>query len=584
MRKVFSLCFMCSICGMLFFLYQNNFFVFLIFLSITPITLILNYFDINRLNDIKKLKPKTNSISIKKIKYSPIELIDKLIVDIPLIKKIYDYSIKHHIKTFECSGSIIRSEAMAKETVSLVLLSLVGSVVFIIFAYTIYPNILLLIILCIPVMIFIQRSVLGINDIINNRVKQVEDELLFFIVFCDIIDNTQSNILKAFQSLLDESFNVFPAIKKESIFIQREIEWFGKSVHEVFVGFSATHPSKNFSDFILGYITNEDIGGRKTGNYFETKINELYELKNQKLESYSYNAQMVAPIGVFILSMIPMFLVIFSIFQSGDIILLLVVSCVVLVPIIMIVVIRKIESMIPLINDKIPFRKEPIIVATITLFVCAVLQLMVWEIVAYPLIVWSITNHIISQKIISSGKNFELAIPRFVNELNQMMLSWSFFHSFKILAKKQQHNKEFNLFLDEVYNRVDSGESMDEVLLKIKINSWISRLIIQLISFTTKTGTINHHTMKKLSELSQKWIEVKTKMMSATIMALILAYISPLLALLMIILIPTFSISEQINSVSDYTNVSVNDSITDNLINMNYVLLFIIAFFGTVNC
>lgn len=238
--------------------------------------------------------------------------------------------------------------------------------------------------------------------------------------------------------------------------------------------------------------------------------------------------------------------------------------------------------MIPLINDKIPFRKKPIIISIITLPVCVVLGLALWEIISYPLMVWAFLNHYTSQKFIRSSTNFEKSIPRFVNELNKIMLMWDFLKSFKMIAKKQQYNKEFNSFLSYTYNLVDLGDPIDEVLQQAQINSWMSRLVIQLISFTSKTGLISNHTMKKLSELSQKWIDVKYEMVSCTMISLILAYVGPLIALFMIIIIPTFSISEQVNSISDYTNIHAENSITDSLTDLNYVLLFVIAFFGAM--
>ena len=93
---------------------------------------------------------------------------------------------------------------------------------------------------------------------------------------------------------------------------------------------------------------------------------------------------------------------------------------------------------------------------------------------------------------------------------------------------------------------------------------------------------ISNHTMKKLSELSQKWIDVKSEMINGTSMGLALAYVGPLIALLMIIMIPTFSIEDQVNSISNYTNIQAENSITDSLTSLNYLLLFVIAFFGTM--
>jgi len=582
MRSIFTICLFGSFFGMIFFLYQNDFTMFLVFLSAMPTALLLNHFENNRFVYIKKLRTTKNSVSIKKIKYSPKEKISKSIIKSPILKNIYNFSIQNQINTFEKSGMIVNSEKIAISTINGVAVSLIFSIIFIVVLYQFYQSVFLLAILLIPEIVYLQTSILHIKEEISNRKKSVEEELLFFIVFCDIVDNTQSNILKVFEAISDESFDVFPAMRKEAIWIKREIEWFGKSTNEIFYDLSNNHPSEQFSDFIMGYITNEDFGGKQTGNYFETKINELHQIKQQEIDSYSHNAVFVAPMGVFMLSMIPMFLMIFGIFESGNTVFLIIILCISLIPIIIVIVIKKLESMIPLINDKIPFRKEPVIISIIVLSICAVLGLTLWEMLAYPLIVWAILNHFLSQKLIRSSTSFEKSIPRFVNELNKTMLMWDFLKSFKMIAKKQQYNKEFNSFLSYTHNLVDLGEPIDEVLQQAKINSWMSRLVIQLISFTSKTGMISNHTMKKLSELSQKWIDVKSEMVSGTVISLVLAYVGPLIAIMMIIIIPTFSISEHVNSVSSYTNIHAENSITDSLTDLNYVLLFVIAFFGTM--
>ena len=589
MRIIFTLCLFGSFFSMVFFLMYNNFSMFLLCLSLIPIILILNHFDNNRQTLFRKLKTVTKfgmikkpTVSIRTIKYSTKEIISKLIIESPILKNIYNFSIQNHINTFETSGIIVNCEKIAISTINGVTVSLLFSIISIVILYQFYQSILLFGILLIPGIVYLQKSILGIKEKISDRKKSIEQELLFFIVFCDIVDNTQSNILKVFNYITDESFNVFPAMKKEAIWIKREIEWFGKSANEIFYDLSVHHPSQQFSEFILGYITNEDFGGKQTGNYFETKINQLYKAKQNQIDSYSKNAVFLAPMGVFVLSMIPMFLMIVGIFESGNVVFLMITICIFLVPICIIIVIKKIESMIPLINDKIPFRKEPIVIAIIILFFCIILGLALWEIISYPLIVWTFTNHYLSQKLIRNSINFEKSIPRFVNELNQTMIMWDFLKSFKTIAKKQQYNKEFNSFLTHTYNQVDLGEPIDEVLQQAEINSWISRLVIQLISFTSKTGIISNHTMKKLSELSQKWIDVKAEMLNGTVIALMLAYVGPLIALFMIIMIPTFSISEQVNSISDYTSIHAENTITNNLTSLNYVLLFVIAFFGAL--
>ncbi len=102
--------------------------MFLVFLFVISIVLILNHLDNNQLVYIKKLRTtKKLTVSIKKIKYSPKELISKAIIEFPILKNIYNFSIQNHIKTFEKSGTIINSEKIAIKTINGVAVSLIFS-------------------------------------------------------------------------------------------------------------------------------------------------------------------------------------------------------------------------------------------------------------------------------------------------------------------------------------------------------------------------------------------------------------------------------------------------------------------------
>ena len=580
MRFFFSIGFLCSIIFMIYFLYQGIFSLFLLSLIPIPVIFLISYFDNNRLNHFQKLINKQKSFpSFKKIKYSRIQKLDKIIVELPVIKMIYNFSTKKRTDNFERSIYIEDTDKIARKSVSISLFVLVLCIVIVGITYHFYQNILSFVMFVFPVLIFFHMSVMNIDDKINKRKNIINDELFFFVIFCGIIDETQSDILKVFRSLTEGTFSIFPAMQREANMIKREMDWFGKPPSVILHNLCENHPSTEFKDFILGYLTSENIGGNRTGNYIETKINALYKIKKSKIESYIKNAGEVAPMIVFGLSLIPMFLMVMSMFKSGSFIFLIIFVCIIFIPIIIIVMIKKIDSIIPLINNSIPFRREPIIVSLVVIPVCVFFGLSMWEIVAYPLIVWSFLNHFLSQKIILNNKNFETSIPRFTREMNQLMVNWDFDHSFKKLAITTHYNHDFDKFLKNSYNRMNKGENIEDVLLDVEINSWISKLVIQLVSFTAKKGEVKSYTMEKLSDLSETWYNIKTEMMNNTIMALVLGYISPIVSLLLIILVPSLSVSDSFDNITGFSNIQTS-VITDRLMNLNYTLLFVIAFFG----
>lgn len=172
MRRIFTLCLFGSFSGMVFFLYQNDFAMFLVFLSVMPVVLMLNHFNNNRFVYVKKLRTtKLTAVSIKKIKYSPKETISKLIIESPILKNIYNFSIQNHINTFEKSGTIVNSEKIAINTINGVAVSLIFSIISIAVLYQFYQSMLLLAILLVPVMVYVQTSILHIKEKISHRKK-----------------------------------------------------------------------------------------------------------------------------------------------------------------------------------------------------------------------------------------------------------------------------------------------------------------------------------------------------------------------------------------------------------------------------
>lgn len=570
-----------GILGMIISLLENNIVIFLICFFLLPLLVMINHVDSNRLLYTKKINSAYDGrLSVKNFDYSKKEKIVKCMVEIPLLRNIYDFSVKNHANNYDSTAILSSSESMGRNTVKIVVISFFVSIVLSVGAYFLFENIQSFLLLLCPVLVFFYKTKLSTRESIDNRKKSVESELLFFAIFCDVIDTTQSNIQKSFEKLLEIPENIFPAMRNEGNYIKREIMLFGMSINTVIEKISQNHPSKIFSRFVLGYLTNSDLGGRATGNYFENTIKNLSITKQQELENYSNTTSNIAPMGIFMLSFVPMILMIISVFESGSLVFFIMILCLIFIPMVMSIVILKIGQMAPLPGDIIPTRKIPIILGVITLLITLSLGLHSWELVAFPAIVWSLYNWMISKKLLSENKDFDISLPRFINDVNQNMLTSSFHNSFKNLTEKQNYDKVFNVFLKNVKNRLDLGENIEKILPTIKTNSWLSTLSLQLISFSAKTGNVNHTTLTKLSSLLEKWIEIKEKMASGSAMALLLAYLGSFIGIMMVILLPLITTQPQIDSFTSFSNVKIDNTIDDAIISMNYTLLFIIAFFG----
>jgi len=255
------------------------------------------------------------------------------------------------------------------------------------------------------------------------------------------MDSAQSKLYHIFEILIHDDSELFPWIKKEGIILQRDVADIGDSPLDALKNLANIHPSKLFAEFIAGYLTSQSAGGKDTGDYLEEKTREYHTLLKQKMSSYTETSDNITQIVSFGLIMYPIMIILSSIMTSGDNLLLMISFGFFFIPVVIFGLVKKIESISPFSPDHIPLYKIPIILSGVTLLICLVMSLEYWEILIFPLIVWSMTNYIMIRKILTANANIDQSIPQFVRDINQSMLGGSsFLKSFNIIQEKKPYS------------------------------------------------------------------------------------------------------------------------------------------------
>ena len=561
------------------FLINNPMLFFGSFLLFPTVGIIL-YFKNNGFTSIKKLfktKKKIVTVSVTSIKSTKGDMIDELLLSVSLFSKLNDFFKKGYLKDLELSGTQKSLSNASIKNLKMVLISSVFSIVITTILLLTTQNILSFGFLLFPVMVFLVNRY-ELKSIISQRKNGVEKELLFFSVFCDIMDNTQSQLYRVFEKLKDDkTLGFFPFMKKEAVLLDLFVK-FGDSPFTALQTISSIHPSKIFTEFIHGYMTSESVGGKETGNYIEEKTREYQVILKQKTDSFISTSNYIAIFSAFLSMMYPLMAVFFGMFASSNDVLMMIITGLFFMPLITFILIKKIDVISPFDNDDIPLYKIPILIPIPIFILCIIINLSYWEIVLYPLMAWSIVNYLMIAKKLSINSNIDKAIPRFVRDMNQSMLGhYSFYQAFQRIRGKSTYTKDFDKILHNIGNEISSGKQLSDVMLEVKTNTSLSKLVLKIISFIAKSGEVTETIMEKLAVFSSHYLEKKQNMLVKTNESIFIAYAGIIILLFVLLVIPEMNISGISNIMN---NMYVDDEIQldESLESLNMVLVIVMSF------
>lgn len=556
-------------------LYDNDVILFFSSLGLFPLIIMIKYY---HTNGLPKIRVRNKLLQVKTIKKQKSDVINEILLNVSLFQKFNDYFKKAYSKDIEPSGVTKSINEVGIKNLKIILTSVVFSIIGSIILFLISFSIISFLLLFLPVIIFtINRFEL--RTPISQRKNGVERELLFFSIFCDIMDNTQSRLYRIFETIIYDDSGLFPWIRKEGIIIQRDVIELGDSPLTTLKNLANIHPSKLFSEFIAGYLTSQSAGGKDTGDYLAEKTREYQVLLKQKMSTYVETSDSITQMVTFGLLMYPIMIVLSSTMTSNENLLLMIIFGYFFIPVIIFVLIKKIESISPLYNDHIPLFKIPIILSVVIFLVCIVVQLEYWECLIIPLIVWSITNHIMIRNRLVQNHNIDKSIPRFVRDINQAMIGGSsFFKSFNTIQENKSYTNEFNEIINEIKKDILLGKQIHDIMLKIKTTSYLSKLIIKIISFAGFSGEITPAIMEKLAIFSNNYIESKSEIQSKTTISIMLSYMGSLIVVVLVIMIPSVNMGDFTEVIDEINDVNLDETLTS----MNLMLVIVTSFISMI--
>ncbi len=476
------------------------------------------------------------------------------------VRKAHDWFAERIAADVPVAGVAVSPRVKAAEAVGQVAYAAPPSVAAAVLLFLIVGSPLALACMAAPALVYFAR-LYGLRDKIRRRAQDVESELFFFVIFCDIMEKTGRGLFGAFEAVRDagsgaaaaggedpggkKGRNLFPALHREALIIRREMEVFMRSFGDMLHELGYMHPSTEFRDFLRGYAVSQNTGGVGTAAYLSEKLREYHVAAKMRMESYVSTAEMLATVGSFGLVMFPMFVVVGGIMIDGSTLLFMCAFGIMLIPIIILMLIKKASAASPVPAPSVKLDRRPLIAAGAAGAACAVLQMEWWECVAIPLIVWSIANHVASRRLIAGAAGLEKSIPAWIRDIGQKTRSNpSFFAAFKATEGTGAYTKQFNSVLRAIKSQVSLGVTMSQAMQDARTGSWLADCVMRLMSHASKSGSVTPAVLERLALFASQYLETKQEMASKTVNSLMTGYMGSIIVVMMLLMIPSMSFDQ----------------------------------------
>lgn len=498
------------------------------------------------------------------------------------VRRAHDWFAEKFAADVPAAGVAVSPRVKAAEAVGQVAYSAPPSVAAAVLLFLIMGSPLALACIAAPALVYFAR-LYGLRDKIRRRAQDVESELFFFVIFCDIMEKTGRGLYGAFEAVHEsgpepvpgpgdrdgrqggrqggkkkQDRNLFPALHRESLIIRREMRVFARSFVDMLHELGYMHPSTAFRDFLRGYAISQSTGGVGTASYLSEKLREYHVAARQRMESYVSTAEMLATVGSFGLVMFPMFVVVGGIMIDGSTLLFMCAFGILLIPIMIMMLIKKAASASPVPPPSVKLDRRPLMAGVAAGAACAVLQAEWWMCVAIPLTVWSFANHFASRKLITGAAGLEKSIPSFIRDIGQKTRSNpSFFEAFKSAERAAPYTKQFNGVLRKVRSRVELGITMAQAMQDIRTGSWLADCVMRLMAHASKSGPVTPAVLDRLALFSSQYLETKQEMASKTVNSLMTGYMGSIIVVMMLLMIPSMSF-DQFGAFEDMLSTSTS--------------------------
>ena len=366
---------------------------------------------------------------------------------------------------------------------------------------------------------------LKLRDQVAQRREGVERELPFFAVLVSVLGSAGVPLYTMFRDITESG--PFERIGREALMVKRDVEILGMNANEAFERLAASHPSRRFGDFLLGYTSKARSGG-DVPFYLSGESGALLRDLEEGWARYVGRVGIIGSMMITVFGVVPLLLMVVGVFSPGLSIVGLVVFTGLGVPLFTAGLVALAESMQPMKGEAINGRAGVALVIAVAASSLGVVSGLPWVGIAAALLTFFVVYGVSVREQLEETKALDSGVTAFLRELlDYRRQEYDLARAVSAIESGGKFTPAFGRLLARVAAQLKAGVPLDAV--RVECRSRLGRLTFFLLGEMSRSGGGTVDTVYQLTSFSDRLAGMRRNAAAEMRPYQILSYLSPLL-------------------------------------------------------
>ena len=366
---------------------------------------------------------------------------------------------------------------------------------------------------------------LRLRDLVAQRKEGVERELPFFAVLVSVLGSAGVPQYTIFRDVA--RVGLFERIGREALMVKRDVEILGLNANEAFERLAASHPSKRFCDFLLGYTSKARSGG-DVPLYLSGESGALLRDLEDGWSWYAARVGIVGSMMISVFGVVPLLLMVVGVFSPGLSVVGLVVFTGVGVPAFTAALVLLAGRMQPMRGEPLSGNGRTALALAVPASLVGVAARLPWLGAAAALLTFFVAYGASVKEQVEETKAIDSGAAEFLRELlDYRRQEYDLGRAVIAIEAGRKFNPRFGRVLARVSAQLKAGVPLDEV--KAECGSRLGRLTFFLLGEMSRSGGGTVDTVYQLSAFSDRLATMRKNAAAEMKPYQVLSYVSPVL-------------------------------------------------------
>jgi len=371
---------------------------------------------------------------------------------------------------------------------------------------------------------FVVAPQLRLSDLSAQRKEGVERELPFFAVMVSVLGGAGVPLYSVFKGVRGDAFRW---IGREALLVRRDVEILGMNPNDAFERLASCHPSRMFTEFLLGYTSKARSGGDMP-LYLVGESGWLLRGLEEGWGRYAARVGIIGSMMITVFGVVPLLLMVVGVFSPGFSMLGLVVFTGVGVPVFTVGLLYMAGRMQPAGGESVKGRVGLAIGLALPAGTVGLVTGAAWLGAASAIFVFFSVYGLSVREQLDETRALDEGLSRFLKDLLEYKRQeYDIARAIVALEARGKYNAHFSRFLSKVASQLKAGVPLDEV--KAECRSGLGRVTFLVLGEMGRTGGGTVDTMYQVSNLAGRLGGMKESTNAEMKPYLVLSYVSPLL-------------------------------------------------------